>query len=244
MKPQIVSTYDGGKHNRDLNLTVQRLNEKAAHRDLSTIVIIPALGTIPTKVAAAFMGLITPPNQPRVVLWAIGQEVGEAYSNTIEMCLKHPELKKFKYVLTLEHDNIPPADGHIKLLERMEANPEYSAIGGLYFTKGEGGVAQCWGNPKEPLNFKPILPDPRGGLVDVVGTGMGFTLFRLDMFKDKKLRKPWFKTTASKEEGTATQDLYFWRDAFQHGHRAAIDCSVRVGHYDHTGKFGPEDTVW
>lgn len=244
MKPQIVSSYDGGKHNKDLNLTVTRLTDQAAHKDLSTIVIVPALGTIPTKVAASFINLMGAPNQPRVWLWAIGQEVGEAYSRTIQMCLEHPELKKFKYILTLEHDNIPPPDGLLKLLAQMDAHPEYSAVGGLYFTKGEGGVAQCWGNPKEPLNFKPILPDPNGGLVDVVGTGMGFTLFRMSMFKDKKLRQPWFKTTASKEEGSATQDLYFWKDAFKHGHRAAIDCSVRVGHYDHTGKFGPEDMTW
>jgi hypothetical protein len=55
------------------------------------------------------------------------------------------------------------------------------------------------------------------------------------MFKDKKLRKPWFKTQAG-AEGVGTQDLYFWNDARSHGYRCAIDCSVLVGHYDaHTG---------
>jgi hypothetical protein len=243
IEPQIVTTFDAGYHNKDLALSVKRLEKSAAYKDLSTIIVIPALGTLPTKVAASFMNLYSPPNQKRVVLWALGQEVGEAYSRCIEMILEHPELSQFKYVLTMEHDNLPPPDGHLRLLQTAEAHPEYDCIGGLYWTKGEGGQPQIWGNPKEPLNFKPIPPDPKGGLVECVGTGMGFNLFRLEMFKDKKLRKPWFKTQAD-SGGVATQDLYFWGDAFKHGHKAAIDCSVRVGHYDYEGKFGQPDTIW
>ena len=244
MQPQLVQFDGTGFHNKDISMTVKRLEKAAAYRDLSTIVIIPALGTIPTKVAASFMNLFSPPNQKRVTLWALGQEVGEAYSNTIKMILDHPELSKYKYILTLEHDNMPPPDGHVRLLEAMEAHPEYACIGGLYYTKGYGGQPQIWGDPKEPMNFKPLPPDPNGGLVECVGTGMGFNLWRMDMFKDKKLRQPWFKTTASASEGCATQDLYFWNDAFKHGYRAAIDCSVKVGHYDYEGKFGPCDMVW
>lgn len=245
MTPQIVSSYVDGQHTRDLGLSVKRLEKVAAHKDLSTIIVIPAFGTIPTKVVASWLNLMSPPNQPIVRLFALGMEVGDAYSQTIQMILDTPQLAKFKYVLCLEHDNVPPPDGLVRLLARMEEHPEYSAIGGLYFTKGPGGVAQIWGDPRgSAVNFKPLLPDPAGGLVDCVGTGQGFTLYRMSTFKDKKLRKPWFKTTASATEGTSTQDLYFWKDAFAHGHKAAIDCSVRVGHYDHEGKFGPPETIW
>ena len=56
-------------------------------------------------------------------------------------------------------------------------------------------------------------PTPRPGEVqECCGTGMGFNLFRMSMFKDEKLRKPWFKTMAS-AQGVGTQDLYFWGDA-------------------------------
>jgi hypothetical protein len=72
---------------------------------------------------------------------------------------------------------------------------------------------------------------------------MGFTLFRLKMFKDEKLRRPWFRTVAD-HTGVGTQDLYFWSDARKYGYRCAIDCSVLVGHYDHDGKFGPARMVW
>lgn len=158
-------------------------------------------------------------------------EVGEAYTAAIEQVLAHPELKDWEYILTLEHDNTPPADGVLELIKRMEAHPEYSCIGGLYFTKGETGVAQIWGDPKDPtLNFRPQVPKD-GELVECCGTGMGFNLWRISTFKDDKLRKPWFKTLAG-AGGVGTQDLYFWGDARKFGHRCAVDCSIKVGHFD------------
>jgi hypothetical protein len=165
---------------------------------------------------------------------AIGMEVGEAFSNAITEILAHPELSQWEYLLTIEHDNIPPFDGLVKLIDSMEKHPEYSCIGGLYWTKGEGGVPQIWGDPKDPvMNFRPQVPDVNGGLVECCGTGMGFNLWRLDMFKDERLRKPWFKTLNGLEgQGIGTQDLYFWGDARKYGYRCAIDCSVKVGHYD------------
>jgi hypothetical protein len=62
---------------------------------------------------------------------------------------------------------------------------------------------------------------------------MGFNLWRMSLFKDGNLRKPWFKTlNGSEGTGVGTQDLYAWADFRKHGHRAAVDCSVLVGHYD------------
>lgn len=199
--------------------------------------IVPAGGTIPAKVVQSWMNLYTPPNNKFFRIFALNLEVGEAYSQTIENILLHPELKKFKYILTLEHDNIPPPDGIVKLLEQMEKHPEYACIGGLYWTKGECGVPQIWGDPKDTqLNFRPQTPIPNS-IQECCGTGMGFNVFRLDMFKDKKLRKPWFKTNT--ENGCATQDLYFWEDARAKGYRCAIDTSVLVGHYSLE-----DDKVW
>jgi hypothetical protein len=240
MQPQIISGFDPGRHNADLSATVSRLERAAAYKDLSTVVIVPAFGSIPTRAVASWLNMFNPPNQKLVRLFAIGMEVGDAYSRTIESILAHPELSKFKYILTLEHDNMPPPDGLVNLLASMEAHPEYACIGGLYFTKGEGGQPQIWGNPNEhPTNFKPCPPDPTGGLVECCGTGMGFNVFRTDMFKDERLRRPWFRSVASAAEGVGTQDLYFWADARKHGYRCAIDCSVKVGHYDLTN-----DIIW
>jgi hypothetical protein len=155
--------------------------------------------------------------------------------------LAHPELSQWEYLLTMEHDNVPPPDGLVKLIARMDAHPEYACVGGLYWTKGEGGVPQIWGDPKDPvLNFRPQPPDPNGGLVECCGTGMGFNLWRVSMFRDERLRRPWFVTSNGVGgTGVGTQDLYFWGDARKYGYRCAIDCGVLVGHYDAQG-----DKVW
>lgn len=237
MTELIVQDF-AGAHNRDLQKTSARLIKGASWKKQRIVVILPSAVLIPAKVALTHWNLAFPPNNGVVRILALGDEVGVAYSQAIEQILAHPELSQWEYILTLEHDNTPPSDGVIKLVEQMEAHPEYDCIGGLYFTKGEGGVAQIWGDPKDPvMNFRPQVPDPNGGLVECVGTGMGFNLFRMSMFKDPKLRKPWFVTQT--KNGVSTQDLYFWSDARKYGHRCAIDCSVKVGHYDFN-----TDTNW
>jgi hypothetical protein len=240
MKPQLLlaELKTGGVHNGDPGKTRSRLEKSASWKKQRIVVIIPAGDSIPVKVYLSHLNLAFPPNNGVARLAAVGMEVGEAYSQTIEQILAHPELSQWEYILTIEHDNMPPPDGVLKLLERMEENPKLDCIGGAYFTKGYGGVLQAWGDPKDPvLNFRPQLPDPNGGLVECNGTGMGFNLWRMKMFKDKRLRRPWFVT--QKKDGIATQDLYAWSDFKKYGYRCAIDCSVKVGHYEQS-----TDTVW
>lgn len=229
-KTQLVG-IDVGIHNSDLKKSGQRIIEGGSWKKQRVVMLIPAGISIPTKVYLSHCSLIFPPNQAAYKMAAIGMEVGEAFSNAISEILANPELSQWEYLLTIEHDNIPPADGLVRLIQRMEQHPEYACIGGLYWTKGEGGVPQIWGDPKDALNFRPQVPDPNGGLVECCGTGMGFNLWRLQMFKDEKLRKPWFKTIAD-ATGVGTQDLYAWGDFRKHGYRCAIDCGVKVGHLD------------
>jgi hypothetical protein len=232
MKPEIVSC-DYGRHNADLEASAKRILESGSWKKQRIIVLLPSAALIPAKVALSHWNLIFPPNQGVFRMLCLGMEVGDAYSSAIDEILKHPELSQWEYILTIEHDNVPPPDGVLKLIKRMEEHPEYACVGGLYWTKGEGGVPQIWGDPKDAvLNFRPQVPVP-GQLVECNGTGMGFNLFRLEMFKDEKLRRPWFVTKAD-AGGVGTQDLYFWGDARKHGYRCAIDCDVAVGHYDHS----------
>ena len=227
----------------DLAKSSARILHGNSWKKQRTVMLIPAGATIPTKVYLSHCALVFPPNQAAHRMAAIGMEVGEAFSNSIAEIIGHQDLGLWEYLLTVEHDNIPPVDGLVKLIKRMEEHPEFACIGGLYWTKGEGGVPQIWGDPRDPvLNFRPQPPVP-GQLVECCGTGMGFNLWRLKMFKDDRLRKPWFKTIAGKE-GVGTQDLHFWGDARKYGYRCAIDCDVLVGHYDLEGKFGQPDTTW
>lgn len=237
MKPQVVMP-DFGHHNKDLDATVVRLRDEAVWKDLSCICVLPGNGSIPIKVHSALKALYTPPNSRSHWIYPVQMEVGAAYSWAVEWILANAP--DFRFMLCVEHDNVPQPDGLVKLLKQLDAHPEYAAIGGLYFTKGEGGQPQIWGDPRDPiLNFRPQLVDPNGGLVECCGTGMGFTLFRMSMFKDTRLRKPWFVTGngVNVPGGLWTQDLYAWSDFRKYGYRCAIDCSIKVGHYDQSIDF-------
>lgn len=241
MKPQLI---ESGIHNRDLHKSTSRILQGNSWRKQRIIMLIPAADSIPTKVYLSHCSLIFPPNQNAHRMAALGMEVGEAFSNAIQEIINHPELSKWEYLLTVEHDNAPPQDGLIKLIKTLEDHPELSAVSGLYWTKGiEHAQPQIWGDPKDPvLNYRPQPPVP-GQLVECCGIGMGFALWRLKIFKDERLEKPWFKTKADKN-GVGTQDLAFWSGARKHGYRTAVNCDVLVGHYDLEGKFGQPDTMY
>lgn len=243
VKPQLIVQDFAGAHNADPKATASRLLRNGSYKRQRVITILPAVAPIPPKVYLSHCSLGYPPNNGVLRILAEGMEVGEAYTNAIEGVLNHPDLKDWEFILTIEADNTPPADGVVQLIEDMEQHPEYAAIGGLYFTKGPGGCAQIWGDPADPvLNFRPQVPR-ENAVQECCGLGNGFTLFRTAMFKDDRLRRPWFKTQKG-ADGYATQDLYFWGDARKYGHRAAVDTRVKVGHYDYAGTYGPPDMMW
>lgn len=235
MKPAvIIENLNLGLHNADLEAAVSRLNKGKTYQDLSTIIICPTRGLISDRVVQSWMGLMRPMNQKVIgPIFFRGYEVGEAYNMAFEMVLNNPELSKWKYVLTIEEDNLPPPDGLLKLYEHMD---EYDVVGGLYWTKGEGGQPMIYGDPKvAPLNFIPQVP-----LADTLqpanGLGMGFNLFKIEMFKNPALPRPWFQTLQEFIPGQGTkaytQDLYFYENAGKLGYKFACDTRVKVGHYD------------
>jgi hypothetical protein len=233
MPSEIITELDAGRHNLDLDASRARVIEGGTWKKQRTIMLLPAAKMVPSKCALSWMNMMTAPNQEFVRWLLLGDEVGVAYSSAVEQILAHPQLSTWEYILTVEHDNTIPPDGFLKLVKQMEAHPEYACIGGLYWLKGENGCAQIWGDIKDPVpNYRPQPPVP-GELVECYGTGMGFNLWRISMFKDSKFPKPFFKTKATIEEGMGTQDLSFWGEAKKLGYRCAIDCSVLVGHYDH-----------
>jgi hypothetical protein len=234
-----------GFHNSDLPKSTLRVIEGGTWKKQRIIVLLPAPATMSTKVALSHWGLAFPPNQPVHRMLCTGMEVGDAYSTAIQQIIDHPDLKDWEYILTIEADNMPPSDGVVKLIKQMEAHPEYVCIGGLYWCKGPEGCAHIWGDVTDPvINYRPQVPK-QGELVECYGTSMGFNLWRISLFKDERLKKPWFKTVDGSEgRGIGTQDLAFWSDARKYGYRCAVDCGILVGHHDLTGAFGQGDFVW
>ena len=248
LKPQIVSIADG-VHNANLEVSRARILQGGSWKKQRTIILYPSADTIPMKVVLPFMSMATPPNQAVHRMALLGMEIGDAYSSAIEAILANGELAGWEYLMTIEADNLIRPDTLVRLIESMEKYPQYACIGALYWTKGFGGVPQIWGDKSDPvMNFRPQpprLPHENDGMVECWGTGMGANLWRLPMFKDQRLRRPWFKTiNGVNGPGIGTQDLYFWGDAQKFGYRCAVDCKITCGHYDLEGKFGPPDTVW
>jgi hypothetical protein len=221
--PQIIIENFEGKHN--IPERYEAFKKMGAYRNMNTVCVIPTRGKMLTKVAMSWMNIAGGFNSafPKVMIEAC--EVGAAYNYAITMILSNPGLAAYPYMLTLEEDNTPPPDGLHKLLESIQ---EYDAVSGLYWLKGPTGCPQIWGDQFVPQ--PPLI----NALQRCNGIGMGFALFRLDMFKNPGFTYgEWFKTAVTPEEGgPCTQDLYFWRKAKTLGFRCAVDTRVKVGHVD------------
>ncbi len=232
--PAEFTVNDTGYNNGQFDQSTARLMRGNTYRDLSTVWVTPTRGTLQPRVVSSWMALMRPMNQPFLGPLFIEQdEVGIAYQKMFDMVLEHPELSKWKYILTCEDDNLPPPDGLLKLYESIE---RFDCVAGLYWTKGESGQPMIYGDVHSmPRNFVPQVPQP-DTLQPCNGLGMGFNLWKIASFKRKlkDMPKPWFKTVQRKD-AQFTQDLWFYNQAAMHGYKVACDTRIKVGHIDEKG---------
>jgi hypothetical protein len=237
-EPRILLGDSVGMNNSKLEESIQRVEKSNMYKDNSTIIICPTRGMFPTRVVQSWMKLMKPMNQNVAgPIFAESMKVDVAYETLVEYILNNEYLSKYKYILSIEEDNLPPSDGLLRLYEDMD---NYDAVGGLYWGKGENGFPMIFGNPDEPNDFKPQTPIINT-LQKANGIGMGFTLFKLDMFRN--IEQPWFKTIGEiNEDGISeanTQDLYFFKKAGKLGFKCAVDTRILVGHFD-----SKTDQIW
>ena len=200
------------------------------YKDCSTVIITPSKGLVNIKAVESWMNLRLPLNNRFFRIFTNNLEVGVAYDSTIDFILDHPELSKYKFVLTIEDDNLPPTDGLLKLFENTD---KYDVIGGLYYSKGENRVPMIFGDVNEDLNFIPQEPI-ENGLQPCYAVGMGFTLYKMEVFRNQNIKRPFFKTVNTDEE-IMTQDIYFFKK-IAGLYKVACDTRVKVGHIDSEGK--------
>jgi hypothetical protein len=179
--------------------------------DQSTIVVVPTRGQVDSRVIESWMGLMSmaPPNQKRLgPLFARGYKVEAAYNALVKRILADSHLSKARYLLTLEDDNLPPADAHLRLLETMEEGPpdggEWAAVSGLYHTKDVNRTPLVCGDPGSlaedgSVDFraadKRMLAQALAQgqhVVECNGIPQGCALWRLDLFRE--IEPPWFVT--------------------------------------------------
>lgn len=235
MEPRIIGENKQdlvGIHNSDIDSSIERVDKSMMYEDLSTIIICPTRGMFPTRVVQSWMKMLKPMNQLVAgPIFAEAMKVDDAYNSLIKYILDNPYLNKFKYILTIEEDNLPPTDGLLKLYEGMK---NYDVVGGLYWSKSENGFPMIFGNPnKDIMDAAPQTP-VKDSLQRCNALGMGFNLFKLNVFKN--VEGPWFKTVQESDalEGDKqfTQDFYFYKNAAKKGYKFACDTRILVGHYD------------
>lgn len=220
-----------GINNGDISAAAKRVAKSNTYRDLSTFWVTPTRDhkLDDQVVFQSWMSVALPMNQKFCKTCIADFEVGEAYNAAVEIILADEKIRgiKWKYMLTVEVDNLPPADGLLKLYESID---KYDVVSGLYWMKSENGTPHIYGHPDRPGDFSPQVP-----LEDTVQpcnmSGMGFTLFNMDIFR--KLPKPWFHTADVNDIGQEfTQDGYFFKKAGEAGFKFAVDTRVKVGHID------------
>lgn len=207
---------------------------KSSYRDTSMVIIMPSRDEwLHKRVVEHLNAIQYPMNGRRVLFHVQGDEVGVAYSEQIQAVLHHPELSKWRYVLTIEDDLLVPHDCVMKLCESIEMGP-FDGVSAMYFTKSaEMPMPMAYGDPAEftrtgQLDFRPrdvTEALKSGGIMPVNGIACGCSLYRMQLFRD--LPYPWFVTSPN-----STQDLAMCSMARRVGKTFAVDCRVRCGHLD------------
>lgn len=109
-----------------------------------------------------------------------------------------------QFILFIDDDVIPPADGLLKMIRRWRDDPKYQLQTGVYWSKSE---------PPHPLLFKGNLEGSfwdwtTQDLIKVDGAGAGFLFVDTEIFK--KMSKPWFSCDYFFEDPRSMYDIEKW----------------------------------
>ncbi len=189
------------------------------------LVGIPTYGMIDADFLVNMITITTPVNTTLRLHVVRGKPVDVACNEIVEKAL---ELNS-KYVYFREDDVLTPPGA----LERLFAVDE-DIVAAVCCSKQK---------PPFPIVFREYGGGPYTGWYDkvgipvqVVGTGLGATLIRTDVFRE--IPKPWFKTISGVTEicgvkiDRMTQDLYFCFKALRYGFDIWVDTGTLCAHKD------------
>lgn len=240
--PAILTTTDValGRNNLNLEDARKRLKLSRSSENLSTICIIPHSGNIPAKVVQNWFNLTAGMNQRFLPLMINGNDKNMVYNNTIAQILTSPVSSLCRYILTMEENIVPPHDALWKIFEHMD---KFDVVGGLIWQTGIERVhPMVYGDPdKIPADFLPI-PIANDKITPCRGLSTGFTLFKLDIFRDNRVPAPWFRSKIIAEPSDKRNpipDMYFFENIGKLGYKVACDTRVKVGNLD-----TKDDIVW
>jgi hypothetical protein len=179
-------------------------------------------------------------NQKFLPLMVKGNDKNAIYNSTISEILSNPILSSSKYILTIEENVVPPVDGLLKLYENVD---KFDVVGGLIWQPGIEKVhAMVYGHPYGvPADFLPIQVET-DRLIPCRGLSTGFTLFKMDIFKNRKFPSPWFRPKSFSDVRRGKNiipDMYFFEIIAGLGYKVVCDTRVKAGNYD-----SEENVIW
>lgn len=130
------------------------------------------------------------------------------------------------YLWWIDDDMTPPVDTLQRLMERMDANPEYAMVGALCYKKSEpyGPCAFISSNTAQEANW--ISREPER-LQEVSVTGFACLLGRIEAFKAVDEATGHHPFLYHRNCG---EDAFFLREARKLGYRVAVDTGLICGH--------------
>lgn len=248
MQPTILCPWDfKGAHNEGIKAAENKLI-KLQELDSSIVAVTPTRavnGGISPKWVLNMMSVMKPMNQRFTgPVFIAGLEVGEAYNAAIRTIFNHPELHNYKFMLTWEDDVIPQPDALLHLVD-VAHETGADVVSSVYWSKGEAGFPMIYGDASDPeINFRPMHPNDETYRW-CYGTGMGFTLFRLDQFeKYWPGETEWFQTVSKWDKHgesikMGTQDLVYMEKLVRAGGTVCVAQHAKAGHYD-----SKTDVLW
>lgn len=136
------------------------------------------------------------------------------------------------YIFFLGDDTIPQGDAIVRLLRRLQDNPEIDMVTGMYWTKGWPTSPYIW----RGIQRGPYLDWKYGEFFEIDFAGCDCLLIRLSP-EVKALGPEWFSTNWSWDEQPApqllaTEDFYFYTKAREAGLKLWCDSLVQCIHED------------
>lgn len=190
---------------------------------------VPTFGKVSIAWAQAFKHLGGPLGSNCVELSpVIGQSVDKARNLLMQSAIDNG----CDYIFFLGDDVIPQGDAIIRLLRRLQDNPEIDMVTGMYWTKMWPTSPYIW----RGMQRGPYLDWKFGEFFEVDFAGCDCLLVRLSS-EMKELGPEWFSLDWSWDEQPApqllaTEDFYFYTKAREKGMKLWCDTLVQCIHED------------
>ncbi len=191
---------------------------KIDYSKINLVLGIPSMGSCDWRFASCLRTLDLPFNTNMV--WVVRTMIDSARNMLVENALKIPDAT---HLLMIDDDHVFSPD----LVKRM-LDHNVDVIGALAFKRNDDFQPCCYRKGEDNHHY-PMLPSVFQE-VDVIGTGA--MLFKLDIFKDNKLKFPWFETGYDKETPPNhwSVDFNFCIKAKEAGYKIWCDPTIEIGH--------------